>query len=101
MMMARDLTPQRPELDAASIDALNAALQRYVERGEDGSELTDVLRRVAEEARAKHMHAEQLLITLKDVWYALPAIRKMPDGDQQNRLLQRLITLCIRQYYGG
>ena len=101
MMMARDLTPQRPELDPKSIDALAATLVRYVESGGEGTDLPAVLRRVAEEARAKHMHAEQLLITLKDVWYSLPAVRKAPEGEEQSRMLQRVITLCIRQYYAG
>jgi len=99
MMMARDLTPQRPELDPASVEALTTSLQHYVEHGTDG-DLQSVLRRVAVEARGKHMHAEQLLIALKDVWYSLPSVRQAPEGDAQFRMLQRIITLSIRQYYG-
>jgi len=99
MMMARDLTPQRPELDAASVEALTASLQRYVQEGVDG-DLPAILRRVAAEARAKHMHAEHLLIALKDVWYSLPSVQQAPEGEEQARMLQRIITLSIRQYYG-
>ena len=100
MMMARDLTPQRPELDAASVDMLGRALTSYVE-DDEGTDLLAVLRHVANEARSRHMHAEQLLVALKDVWYSLPVVRSSPEGEQQNRLLQRVITLCIRQYYAG
>ncbi|HMC57425.1 MAG TPA: hypothetical protein VKH19_19745 [Gemmatimonadaceae bacterium] len=100
MMMARDFTPQRPELDAASVDTLARALAKYLE-DDEGADLLLVLRHIAEEARSRHMHAEQLLVALKDVWYSLPAIRNSPEGEQQNRILQRVITLCIRQYYAG
>jgi len=99
MMMARDLTPQRPELDAASVEALTASLQRYVQEGVDGADGWP-MRRVAAEARAKHMHAEHLLIALKDVWYSLPSVQQAPEGEEQARMLQRIITLSIRQYYG-
>ena len=61
--------------------------------------LQEALHRVAAEARSKHMLAERLLIALKDVWYSLPAIRQSPVGETQNRMLQRIVTLCIREYY--
>ena len=100
MMMARDLTPQRPELDPASVDALSSALLRFLER-EDAADLQLALRRVADEARSKRMHAEQLLVALKDVWYALPPVQKTSETEAQSRTLQRIITLCIREYYRG
>ncbi|HJQ19850.1 MAG TPA: hypothetical protein VJ867_05825 [Gemmatimonadaceae bacterium] len=98
MMMARDSSPQRPQLDAASLNALSAALLRYLDDGEDGAPLQTALRAVATEARSKQIHAEQLLLILKEAWYALPAMRQR-EGDEQNRMLQRVVTLCIRQYY--
>ena len=45
------------------------------------------------------MRAEELLVLLKDVWFGLPAIRRMKEGEAQSRLLQRVVTLCIREYY--
>lgn len=99
MMMAPDSTPNRPELSAASVDALRSALLEYLEDSRE-SAIQPALRRIAAEAREKKIHAEQLLMLLKDVWFALPQIARMPQGEYQNRLLQRVVTLCIREYYG-
>lgn len=99
MMMARESTPDRPQLDAAAVDALTSALLRYLADGDDGAPLQAALRQVALQAREKRMHAEQLLMELKDVWYELPPIKKTPEGPDQTRMLQRVVTLCIREYY--
>ena len=56
---------------------------------------------IATEAREKQMRAEQLLVVLKDIWYSVPQIAQAPLGEQQNRLLQRVVTLCIREYYSS
>jgi hypothetical protein len=98
MMMAPDLTPHRPTLSAESLAALESALQSFVARG-DAAALQPALQRVAAEARERRMQAEQLLVLLKDVWFALPEIAQAAQGDSQNRLLQRVVTLCIREYY--
>jgi hypothetical protein len=99
MMMAPDSTPDEPELSQATIDALQAALQKYLVDTDQVTALQPALRRIASEAREKKMRAVMLLILLKDVWFALPQIRRMPEGEGQNRLLQRVVTLCIREYY--
>lgn len=101
MMMAPDLTPDRPQLSAAAIDALESALQKFLVDANEVVTLQPALRRVATEAREKKMRAEELLVWLKDVWFALPEIRKTPEGENQTRLLQRVVTLCIREYYSS
>ncbi len=101
MMMARDTTPERPQLDAKWIEALSAALSAYLDDSTEDSRLRAVLRQIAEEARRKKMHAEQLLVVLKDVWYSLPAIKHLPEGAEQHRVLQRIVSLCIREYYSA
>src|SRR5437867_10355393 len=99
MMMARKSTPDRPELSAASLEALRAVLQECLAHTSETSSLQSVLQQIAVEARSRKMHAEQLLIALKDVWYGLPQIKLAPEGEEQNRLLQRVVTMCIREYY--
>jgi hypothetical protein len=99
MMMAHDSTPNRPALSPASVEALEHALQRYLADDQDTTGLRDALQRIAAEARQKKMHAEHLLMQLKEVWYKLPQIRRAPDGEKQNLMLQRIVTLCIREYY--
>jgi hypothetical protein len=98
MMMAQDSTPDGPRLSEASVTLLRSALQEYLASNETPA-LDGVLRLIAIEARDKKMLAEHLLISLKDVWFALPEIRDADQGEPQTRLLQRVVTLCIRAYY--
>ena len=98
MMMAPDSTPGRPGLSAQSVDALRSALEEYLASGREIASLQPTLRRIAVEAHEKKIHAEQLLVLLKDVWYALPQMGRA-GTEPQNILLQRVITLCIREYY--
>ena len=99
MMMVRDITPDRPQLDKASIALLESALQGYLSGRDTDGALQPVLRTIAREAREKRLLAEHLLLALKDVWFSLPEIRSAPVGEPQQRLLQRVVTLCIREYY--
>jgi len=44
---------------------------------------------------------EQLLVVLKDVWSSLPEVRSMTNTREQINLLQRVVTMCIREYYSA
>jgi hypothetical protein len=101
MMMAPDTTPGRPSLSAESVDALRSALEEFLASGREIASLQPTLRRIAVEARTKKILAEQLLVLLKDVWYALPQMGRAAGNEPQNILLQRVITLCIREYYSS
>lgn len=101
MMMAQDSTPNRPELSPASVEGLRFALTTFLSSTGDVTSLQPALRDIALEARAREIRAEQLLVLLKDIWFSLPQIARAPEGDDQNRLLQRVVTLCIREYYTG
>lgn len=98
-MMAHDSSAPRPELSSSTIAALEQALAGFLSNPADTSKLDGALRSLTTEAREKQVHAEQLLVVLKDVWYGLPQVREAPAGDAQNNLLQRVVTQCIRQYY--
>lgn len=99
-MMAYDRMPS-PRLEADTVDALRAVMQRAVRRGDHGQELQAVLSRAATEAREKDIHAEQLLIIMKDLWYSLPDLSSLQDTQRQTELLQELISRCISQYYSS
>lgn len=99
-MMAFDRT-SAPRLEADTLDALRTVMQRAMQRGDHAQELQDVLIRAASEARDKDMHAEQLLVMMKDLWYSLPEVRQAGDGERQTELLQELVTRCISQYYAS
>jgi hypothetical protein len=98
-MMVHESTSDRPALSAESLQALEAAMLSYVASGTAPSSLEPALAQVAAEARAKKVRAEQLLIALKDVWFALPALERAGTAEEQNAILQRIVTLCIRSYY--
>lgn len=99
MMMVQDSPPDRPQLSTETKAVLESALQQYLADPARSEALQPALRRVAAEARERKIHAEHLLLVLKDVWYALPQIGGAPEGESQNKLLQRIVTLCIREYY--
>jgi hypothetical protein len=99
-MMAFERRPDT-DLDPATLVALRAALSRSLETGEHGTEISTLLRQVAAQARERGLHAEQLLIALKEVWYSLPEISVRSGTELQTQLLQQLIARCIQEYYSG
>ena len=102
MMMAHDSSQSPPgRLDDASVDAVRIALRAYLHDPEDAGALQASLLLVASEARARSILPEQLLVTLKEIWNSLPEVRAMTDASKQVRLLQRVVTLCIREYYNA
>lgn len=64
-------------------------------------ELSRVLRHVVTEARNRQIRAEHLIVILKNVWDSLPDAQYAIDREAQVQVRQRLITLCIKAYYGG
>jgi hypothetical protein len=102
MMMAYDSsqTP-RSRLHDDTIEAVRAALRQYLSNTSSSTAIQLALVHMASEAREKSMLPEHLLIVLKDLWGALPEVRAMTDASEQTRLLQRVVTMCIREYYSA
>ncbi|MEP6989982.1 MAG: hypothetical protein ABJA80_03560 [bacterium] len=99
MMMAHDSSQTPPSrLEETTLEAVRAALATYVSSG-SAPGLNPALVRVAAEAREKAMLPEHLLIVLKDLWSALPEVRAVADPAMQVRQLQRVVTMCIAEYY--
>ena len=102
MMMASDSSHTPPSrLDDATVAAVRASLRAYLAASADSSPLQQALLHMSTEARERAMLPEQLLVVLKDVWGTLPEVRGMTDTGEQVRLLQRVVTMCIRAYYSG
>lgn len=100
MMMAFDSGQTPPDhLDEATVAAVRDALRLYLTDSSDSTALRQALRRMSTEARDKDLHPEHLLVLLKDTWHALPAVRAMSDSSEQVRLLQLVVTMCIKAYY--
>ena len=101
MMMAQDSSPTPPGgLAVETTDAVRAALVEYLRAPATPTELRTALNRMADEARTKAILPEHLLVTLKQLWSSLPEVRAVGDVDEQTRMLQRVVTMCIREYYG-
>ena len=91
--------PPPSRLDEATVTAVREALRLYLSDPSDPAALQDALRRMSTDARDKRMHAEHLLVQLKETWNTLPEVRAMTDAAEQVRVLQRVVTMCIKEYY--
>ena len=99
MMMAFDPSQPPPgRLEDASSNAIQVALREFLATG-FSSALQPVLVRIASEAREKAMLPEQVLQVLKDTWNDLPEVGAMTDEVERGRLLHRVVTMCIKEYY--
>jgi hypothetical protein len=99
-MMAHDSSPTPPSrLDDETVAAVRVALRAYLANVGDSAPLRDALLRMSMQARERSMLPEQLLIVLKDVWSTLPEVRAMTDAGEQVKLMQRVVTMCIKEYY--
>jgi hypothetical protein len=102
MMMANDSSQTPPNgLADGTIDAVRAALRTYLADADSPTGLQGALLSMASEARAKEILPEQLLVVLKGVWNGLPEVRAMSDSSEQIRLMQRVVTMCINEYYSA
>ena len=56
-------------------------------------------RMLAEDARGQGLPVERLLVALKRVWASMAEVRQLRAHDAGD-LLDHLVSLCIRAYYG-
>lgn len=101
MMMAHDSSQNPPSrLSDDTTHSVRVALREYL-ASDSSAELQRALLLMAVDAREKSMPPEQVLIALKDIWNALPEVCAMSDTGNQIRLLQRVVTMCIKEYYSA
>jgi hypothetical protein len=91
--------PWSSRLDDELQHAVRLALRG--DDAEDADALQGSVLLVASEARARNILPEQLLVRLKEAWSSLPEVRAMRDSHEQARLLQRVVRMCIREYYNA
>ena len=100
--MPQDPTP-RPEPSGAvsgeTLETVREAIRRHLSPQAADSHLRTALRRLSAEARAKGLQAEQVVILLKQMWGELPEVSQPLAPDERRHLLERLVTLCIQEYY--
>jgi hypothetical protein len=102
MMMQHETGPMPPNaLAKETVDAVRRALQRYARSpaSDPAPDLRTALHALAHEARLKDVPPEQLLVALKSVWQQLPEVENARDHTDQTRVLQRVVTICIKAYF--
>lgn len=102
MMMQHDTGPMSPNaLAQEAVDSVRSALEQYVETlaAEPAPELRSALHALAQDARAKAVPPEHLLVALKGIWQSLPAVENARDYGEETRVLQRVVTICIKEYF--
>ena len=102
MMMEHDTGPMPPnELAQETVDAVRRALESYLRRPseEPAPEVRVALHKLAREARQKAVPPEQLLLILKRTWQSLPDVENARDQREQTRVLQRVVSMCIKEYF--
>jgi hypothetical protein len=88
------------ELAQETVNAVRCALERYARQpGDDAPTLRVALHDLAREARLIAMPPEQLLVVLKHIWQSLPQVASAPDQNERTRILQRVVTMCIKEYF--
>jgi hypothetical protein len=88
------------ELAQETVHAVRCALERYANQPGDGAPfLRAALHDLAREARLIAMPPEQLLVVLKHTWQGLPQVVSAPDQSEQTRILQSVVTMCIKEYF--
>ena len=94
---------ERPPRSGAVLTtmALRAALQAQLRsnRQADDPELRRLARIVAGEAHRRSLRAEQVVVQVKQAWYTLHETAD-PPGRSHALLIERLISLCVEEYYG-
>jgi len=63
------------------------------------AELSELLQRIAREARAGNLRPEQLLLIFKQLWNSLSESLRPQHSEQHDRVRERLVTVCIKAYY--
>jgi hypothetical protein len=87
-------------LSESTIEELKAALTEQL-RKTDGPdpELTKFLKQLGAEARQKNAKPEELIVIFKQVWNSLAESVRSTHAEPNERMRQKLVTLCIQAYY--
>lgn len=60
-------------------------------------EITTAISRICADGRSRGVQAERLIVELKRAWYSVPE----SAGHEKAEVVSRLVTMCVREYYGA
>ncbi|MFL5577415.1 MAG: hypothetical protein ACJ79S_15760 [Gemmatimonadaceae bacterium] len=88
-------------LSTESADRLREAVRLgAVSPVADDAPVRDAIALVVTEARARGMHPEELIPAFKALLDSLPELQLAASRYEEPSLRERLVTLCIKAYYG-
>jgi hypothetical protein len=90
------VSPIRVLAECALTDGDGVKTDRSVEA--DREQAMHQLRGACVHAREAGLMAEDLIVILKDVWYALPDVRKL-ERTNSNNTLAHIVSACIEEFY--
>ena len=101
----RRVSPAPPDPIAALRTVIQLSLRTDLRRVLAGCPieqcgLRENLRTIGAHARRHQLHAEQLLILIKDACAALPEGRELLAHPKRSATLNQLITMAVEEYYG-
>ena len=85
-------------LSERATTAVRSALQAQLRQPSGDDSLRRALRSLCVEARARELRAEQVIVLFKRAWDTLPESRGT-DGRKKQEMLDRVITVCVEEYY--
>lgn len=85
-------------LSERATTAVRSALQGQLRQPSADLSLRRALRALCLEARARELRAEQVIVLFKRAWDTLPESRGR-DGGKKQEMLDRVITVCVEEYY--
>jgi hypothetical protein len=95
-----DVIAQRAAIRELLELPLRTAVWRLANEGTfDRSVLRDELRAVCEDARQRGLHAEQLLIAVKEIWADEPIARDVARQAGGTPFLTQVVTMALDAYY--
>lgn len=88
--------------DHTLIDATTRTIQLALQArsGETDARLRDEIQRLCAEGRRLGARPEELIVLFKKVWTSFPQRHGQPR-DGHNAALDRVISMCIEEYYRG
>lgn len=86
-------------LSSTATSAMIAALEQYLQHCDDVAPLRSALHTIGRESKVKRIPAERLMLAFKSLCASLPQTRAVQDPAQRARLLERVVTICIEEYY--
>lgn len=100
MLAPQDFDPPGDRFPSdAAIARLETALRAYVVGAGAEEPVASAFVTIAQEADARHLRAEAVLLAFKRVWSRMAEEHAFPDRERRDLAYEHLVKLCITTYF--